>query len=391
MAYLIGPSERESFKRCRRQWDFGARGRRHLEPDRPPSVIDFGRAIQDALAVYYFPGMWDWQRSVVLPIALDGFVKSMRRQRDAAAAHGPLAPEQARAWDEHLDLGTAVLRRYFEWAPSVDRFAPIRVETDFEIDVPDPEHPERGLTTADGQAVRYGGRVDLLAVDEHDAYWVVQHRVTTELPDGTGHLLLDESSVAACWAWELFYLGMGITGTVYNELSTAEPPPSAPAPRSRWAFFGHPRGGLAQHEPSGGGRAIPYHRRAYAQAREPEVAERVRQTTGAGFRRTWVRRGPDEVARMGAKVTLEALDMVDPGLRLYPSPAPEACARCDFVAPCVALDAGAEVETALAAEYRERRELVEDGRLGGTTWGMGRGAMPPRFGSGPQPGSPRSR
>jgi hypothetical protein len=94
---------------------------------------------------------------------------------------------------------------------------------------------------------------------------------------------------------------------------------------------------------------------------------------------------------MGAKVALEALDMVDPGLRLYPSPSPAACAGCDFVAPCLAMNEGRELGALLADEYRERRELVEEGRLGGVTWGMGRGAMPPRFGPGPQPGSPRSR
>ncbi|HEX4907114.1 MAG TPA: hypothetical protein VFW32_00835 [Actinomycetes bacterium] len=72
MAYRFTPADRGAFKRCRRQWDFGARERRNYEPARPAAVPDLDLAVRDALAVYYFPGMWDWQRSVVLPLVLQG-------------------------------------------------------------------------------------------------------------------------------------------------------------------------------------------------------------------------------------------------------------------------------------------------------------------------------
>jgi len=43
---------------------------------------------------------------------------------------------EAGRWREQLDEGRALLARYFEWAPTVDRFAPVLVETDFEVNVP---------------------------------------------------------------------------------------------------------------------------------------------------------------------------------------------------------------------------------------------------------------
>jgi len=59
----------------------------------------------------------------------------------------------------------------------VDRFSPVLVETDFEVNVLDPVRPEAGLVTAAGDTVRYAGRIDLMAVDAHDEYWIVRHRV----------------------------------------------------------------------------------------------------------------------------------------------------------------------------------------------------------------------
>ncbi|HEY7607387.1 MAG TPA: hypothetical protein VID07_11525 [Actinomycetes bacterium] len=365
MAYRFTPADRAAFKRCRRQWDFGARERQNLEPVEAAPGPDLDLAVHDALAVYYFPGMWDWQRSVVLPLVLQGFARS------AGSMAGPAAQFEA------------MLRRYFEWAPEVDHLAPIQVECAFEVNLPDPAGGGRELVLADGRPMRYQGRVDLLAGDGHDRYWVVAHRVVDRF--GTAdELLLDEALVAAGWAMERFYPGMRIAGTVHNELlrpaappdGTDQPPRVAPR-RSRRRLRRHQRG-LPQHEPSGGGRSLPYARRRGP--RPPDPAELSSEGDGE-FRRTRIFRDPAELAAMGARLAAEVLDMVDPGLRLYPNPAPH-CGSCQFVAPCLATERGG-ARAVLEAAYRDRGpERVEPGRLGNATWGTGRGAAPPRFGPG---------
>jgi hypothetical protein len=94
----------------------------------------------------------------------------------------------------------------------------------------DPASPVVGLVTAAGEAIRYTGRIDLLAVDRSDAYWIVRHRVVEGNWQPTGQLLDDEETLTACWAWEQFYLGMAITGVIYNELqSWAQAPAGAAA------------------------------------------------------------------------------------------------------------------------------------------------------------------
>jgi len=372
MAYRFTPADRGAFKRCRRQWDFGARERRNLEPAEAAAGPDLERAVRDALAVYYFPGMWDWQRSVVLPLVLQGLARSLG---GPAAAGGDLAG------------GQALLERYFEWAPGVDRFSPVQVETVFEVNLPDPAGGDRELVLADGRPIRYQGRVDLLAGDGHDRYWVVAHRLVDRF-GAADDLLLDEEAVAACWALERFYPGMRIAGTIHNELRL-DP---GPAPRTAWSRLrrrlvrsdrqirrsGHERG-IPQHEASGGGRSLPYARRGAAGARPPDPAP-VASQGGAAFRRTRILRDRAELEAVGGRLAAEALDMVDPGLRLYPNPAPEHCGDCRFAAPCLAMERGQDVRAVLRAGYRDRGpERVEPGRLGAATWGTGRGAAPPRF------------
>jgi hypothetical protein len=374
MAYRFTPADRGAFKRCRRQWDLGARERQNYEPAPPAAVPDLDLAVRDALAVYYFPGMWDWQRSVVLPLVLQGFARSMGRQPGAGGGE--------------LAAGEGLLRRYFEWAPDVDRFSPVQVECAFEVNLPDPAGGDRELVLADGRPIRYQGRADLLAGDEHDHYWIVAHRVVDRFGPAD-ELLLDEELVAACWAMERLYPGMRVAGTVHNELRW----PAPPAPRTAWSRLrrrpvhsdrqnrrsGRHQRGLPQHEASGGGRSLPYARRGVAR---PGPADAVASQGDGEFRRTRVRRDRAELQAMGARLAAEALEMVDPGLSLHPSPAPEHCGTCQFVGPCLAMERGGDVRVVLEAGFRDRGpERVEPGRLGAATWGMGRGAAPPRFDS----------
>ena len=132
MDYRVSAEERATFKRCRRQWDFGSIHRQRLEPI-DPVPLDLTRAVRDALAVYYYPGMWDWTSAIVLPLVRKAFMRSI--------AESPPSAQRM----ENLDLGTELLERYFEWAPVVDDFGPVKIETDVEVLVPDARVPDLSL------------------------------------------------------------------------------------------------------------------------------------------------------------------------------------------------------------------------------------------------------
>ena len=388
MPHLITPADRTAFQRCHRQWDFGASGRRNLEPVDPPRAPDLGRALREALDIYYFPGMWDWQRQVTLPLVRQGFQRALAGQRERACGAGG-----DETWQPPLEAGQRLLERYFGWAPGVDRFSPVQVEAEYDVTLLDPAHPGRGLLTPGGEAIRYRGRIGMLAVDANDAYWIVTHRLVGGDWPPTGELAADEEGVAACWAWEQFYLGMAITGTIYNEVRAEVPgqpdapagphrPAGARAGLGRWwpsRRRGRPRR-VGQHEPSGGGRSIPQHRRMYAVAREPDEFERIEQQATPQFRRTWVRRSPAEVTEAGRLLAEAAARMTAAGADADPAPSPAICPFCAYLAPCQAMMADRDAGPLLRTGYRERAiEKLDEGRLGGGAWSTGRGAAPPRF------------
>lgn len=374
MPVVVTAADRASFARCRRQWDFGSATRQNLEP--ATTLPDLDRAVRDALAVYYFPGMWDWDRNVRLPLVGQELGRALTRQRQhTGESAGQSAAEGAgvQPWQQAREQGQALLAAYTDWAPGADRFAPVLVETDFEVDVLDTQ--DAALVTGDGEIIRYTGRVDMLAVDEHDAYWIVRHRVVDAGWPPTEQLVADEEGLAACWAWEQFYLGMTIAGTVYNEISS-----HATRSARRWQLRARPRA-VRQHEPSGGGRSIPQHRRMYAQAREPRRLKAIEQLTTHNVRRTWLRRDPAAVQEAGRRLSKDLAEMTRKGLDIYPEPSDDNCPPCPFLDPCQALRQGGDAGPMIASRYRSKNPpgQPEEGRLGGRAWGMGRGAAPPKF------------
>ncbi|HEU0089335.1 MAG TPA: hypothetical protein VFQ77_17100 [Pseudonocardiaceae bacterium] len=336
--YVTRPWESALFRRCRRAWDLAARERQDYEPVEPLRVFDFEEAVHDALDVYYFPGMWDWNRAIVRPLAVAGFEKSMRRQRAAYEQVRALSAAQVRDWESHLELGTGVLQRYFEWALEVDRFTPLQVAAQFDVAVPDPVSPDTGLITPEGRSLQYRVRVNLAVIDDHELYWLVEHRVVLgeQWPE-LDRLLLDEQALTRSWAWQLGFLAK-LAGTIHNELRATLPD-----------------AGDAQE--------------ARVQAR-PGAGGIITQRSTDSFRRTHIPRTELELERHGTVIALQLKDMIDPALRVYPNPSWEHCGSCAYRPPCLAMTQGLDERPILDASYRKRVGAdFERGRLG-SVWGF---------------------
>ncbi|AOS95035.2 hypothetical protein AN480_28865 (plasmid) [Mycobacterium intracellulare subsp. chimaera] len=356
MDYRITQDDRVGFKRCRRQWDFASPHRRGLEP---AGVVDpvLPAALNNALAVYYYPGTWDWPPELKQSLVHKAAARALN---DACAT-------------DRLQTATALLDTYDAWARTIDDFAPIKIDHDVQGLVPDPRDPDRGLMTPHGSAVIYTCRIDLLAVDAADEYWVVRHQIVDEWQE-LDTLIRDEAAVAGCWAWEREYLGMEIAGTIHDEVRITGPLELPSADRTADGESTRVR----QGEPSGGGRAIPQHRRMFARTARTDETNRVQQCTAGLLRRTRIRRSRAEISAVGMVIGTEAIDMTsDPAI--YPTFAPH-CQTCEFSSPCLALIEGTDPEPLLAQRFRPHpAEDRRKPRLGQATWGFGRGAAPPQW------------
>ena len=171
------------------------------------------------------------------------------------------------------------------------------------------------LAAPDGRAVHYQGRAHALVVDDDRAHWLLVHRFGPWTPPEV--LRLDQAAVTAAWAWEATFLDARIDGVLYNEL-----------------------------------------------------------TLDGRFRRTRLRLARGAIAQAGAswrgrRPRWSTTDLAD-----LPDPGPD-CPSCPFLAPCLAMQDGHDVRGPAAPRLpAPSPEVLEEGRLGGATWAMGRGAMP---------------
>jgi hypothetical protein len=326
--FIIRPWERQLFLGCRRAWDFGAHERQGYEAATPAGFLDLERAVKDALAVYYFPGMWDWNRAIVAPLATEGFAKALRTQ-----GHTDDAASSA---------GRRLLAAYYDWAPQADKWTTVQVETLFDVTVPDPSRPDHGLVAPDGRGVLYRLRIDLVVVDKAGRNWIVEHRLCEDGFAELDHLLLDDVALTRSWAWEQGFLGK-VAGTIHNELRL--PRPDEPGP--------------GDSAPSSG----------------PDVewikvgGRHVRRYNGLWFRRTRIRRKREEIDAAGIRVAEQSRLMAGADLDCYPTPEWSTCRPCHFREPCLALMQGRDPQPVLAGQYQPRlRKDFEEGRLG-SVWG----------------------
>jgi hypothetical protein len=217
--------------------------------------------------------------------------------------------------------GRSLLAAFQRWSPTADRFTPLRVEADIDVPVPHPTRSGADLATRSGDRVRYRDRIPLVLVDGDERVWLASHRVVEEFapPD---ELALDERLVTACWAWEQLELNTTVVGVYHTELR----------------LDGEVRRTLQVHTIT-----------------EKATAAR----------------------RLGRAVVA----MLDRTVSVDPTAAWAHCAECSFRAPCLAMNRGEDARALLTAGYRRREtDRLEEGRLGGTSWGMGRGAAPPHLG-----------
>jgi hypothetical protein len=350
-----------TFRECRRAWDFGGRMRRDLVPVAPVAPFDFDQAVHAGLAAYYLPAMDDWNRSIVRPLAVEGFRRAMREARGAYEDVAALDAEAADAWGRHIRLGELVLHRYFAFAAAFDDFDSVLADEDLWVPVPDPNDPGRELGTPDGRPVRFLCRLDQLISDDDDEWWVVDHCVRRDGWADDATLLGDLDTVRTWWALEVAYPQVYVVGTVHNELLVTADDERAPAPIDAAGLDVPPDGAeLDRRDMSAGARhanlrrapQTPEERILWAAVDRPD--EIVHREALGPVRRTWIRRGRGDVHDVGFDIAAEATAMLAEDVPVPPSPS-EVCGRCPFLHPCLVIEGGGDPEPVLAASYRPRR------------------------------------
>lgn len=202
LVHPIHTTERRAFRSCRRRWSWAFRDMYYpLITARP---LEFGVAYHAAMEKWYDPVLWGHEdhADVGKQLAILEFQKIVSAQlKDYKRLNGELSDETKADYRDRVDLGIKMITYYIDKiSPLVDvGFKPIGVEVPFEV-------PLGFRCTCDycwkkysryfgvaqstwdqwtGLPVTYGGRIDMLAVDEHERIFVFDWKTTSRILDET--------------------------------------------------------------------------------------------------------------------------------------------------------------------------------------------------------------
>lgn len=378
----IHTSGRKSFRACRRRWDWIFT--QSYYPITTAKPLEFGTAFHAAMETYYQPYTWGMDREVVGQLAVKTFVDKCEKQRaDALKAQesNQLEDEKQQDYDERVTLGRGMLKYYFEKvAPKIDvGWKPVKVEVAFMIPIPNPETGEPvmwckcdvcwkawlkhfGIEESEagtpwpgglpGLPVVYAGRLDMLAEDENGNYWIFDWKTARSISKDDEFLYLDDQ--IASYVWALRKLGLNIRGFVYHEQRKGFPePPKENVNRRKGCLFSVSKSQDTDYR-TYFDHVAKYDRVALGEGCYDDFLDFLKEEGIVYYARHQIHKSDEEIASMEQNIGFEALDMIDPNLRIYPSPGRFGCTFCAFRQPCMEMNAKGDYKYALDTMFEQR-------------------------------------
>jgi hypothetical protein len=384
LVHEIHTSERRSFRGCRRRWDWLFR--RNLYPVTTAKPLEFGVAMHLAFEEYYDPEKAKFPLEVRTALAIEAFKAKCAEQRKKAEEYwgGELDLSIQVDHDERVELGVGMLKYYTsKVAPTWDYgWTTEQVEVSFMLPIP---HPDTGKyiyckcdlcwakwikasdnefdgwmedelheywTKWKGLPVTYAGRLDVLARDSNGDLWVVDWKTAANIPDD--HYWLDLDDQVGSYPWALNRLGIRVRGFVYVEIKKAFPePPKQNQSRRKGCLYSVSRQQNTTYEDYFAF-VMENDTEAVVQGYYEEFLDWLKNNSTKFFERHTIYHSPQRMEAIEENIGLEALDMIDPNLRIYPSPGRFACGGCAFRQPCLEKDAGGDYEYYLNTMYEVR-------------------------------------
>lgn len=356
MPHEIHVSERRSFRGCRRRWDWAYR--EGFVPETPIKALEFGVAYHQALEVFYNPETWGQHSSKArMEWAIDAFEDECEKQKAnylKVMKVRELPTEVAQDYEERLTLGTGMLKYHGEYVhPKFDTwFRPVLVEIPFEVPIEDPDRPGNPLKCLNspqcGQGhsnvfgdpdsnVVYAGRVDMLVEDlRFGGYFIWDHKTASALATDDGFLQLDDQVGSYAWALRNV-LQLDIRGFIYAESRKDFPR----EPKQLKRLMGGRSFSTAQNQATSLEIFEPFVAKhdpvAYRDGAYDEYLQFLKSSEATQFHQRFVIiKSETELTNIGKNISLEAAEMVDPRIRIYPSVGRYTCSTCAFRQPCLA-------------------------------------------------------
>lgn len=381
LVHEIHTSERRSFRACRRRWDWLFR--QSYYPLTTAKPLEFGSAYHAAMEVYYEPSTWQMDREIVEALAIKTFVDYCEKNRANALKvrdQIDLEPEIQQDYNERVALGRGMLSYYFkDVAPYEDRgWKPKKVEISFMLPIPNPETGEQIIwckcalcyqkalkafqsdhnpfpsSAFEGLPVVYAGRLDMLAEDDDGNYWIFDWKTCRNVSVDDEFLYLDDQ--IGSYVWALRQLGFNVRGFVYHEQRKGFPqPPKQNANRRLGCLFSVAKNQDVDYD-TYLKHITEFDPVALGEGRYDTFLEYLKEDGSVVyFKRHQIHKSQEEIASIQYNIGLEALDMIDEHIRLYPSAGRFGCGFCAFRQPCMEKNSQGDYQYALDTMFEKKQ------------------------------------
>jgi hypothetical protein len=348
--------------------------RQGLERVAPYAPFFTGRAVHWCLQQYY-------EAQLSPSGVLDRFID---KEVEAMAEAGELWDKEQEVLTEQIELLRGMLAHYELWAPRQEgHFSDanlnfISLETEFSVPLRNP------LSGRASPRVFLEGRFDgLVQRRDNGTFWLWETKTARSI-DMLAESLFNDFQAGAYLiaAQELF--GVKVAGVLYNilrkkipteprvlqsgMLSVASNIDTTPEVYMQAIRRNHPDWFPPEDAPLGTAPDAESIMGAYG-----ATLERLQLDGKPYFARLPVRRTQMELGNLAGEIHHIALQMANPNSRITAQGAAlfNVCTRCQFRAPCLAMNAGADYQYILSSEYRPRRRwdslMAMEGDTNGST------------------------
>lgn len=340
----IRTSDRIAFRRCRRKFDWNYVHRGNLTKDEARGPLWFGTLFHYAMEDYHGHRYFDTPSD-----AFQAAVLACRRTRDFRLPND---------WEELLELGEGMCGYYQEWLRHRDPLVTLeiggvpQVEVNFQIPL---EVDQDLLARAGFDRCVYTGTIDRVVLDDEGRIWPVDYKTAKTIQDS--HLDTDPQISAYMWAASKIY-NLPVAGFIYQQ---------------HRKVVGHEPAFLAGSKSFSVAKNQVTTHALYKNALEklygtvekaPNVnvqflnwlAGQEDQRRDYFIQRDFIERNEAQIANEGIKILMEAYELLDPDLPMYPNPTRDCSWDCDFQMACIALDSNLDWTHELEVTTTAREE-----------------------------------
>lgn len=398
ITHEIHTSERKSFRGCRRRWDWIFR--QNYYPQVTAKPLEFGIAYHKAMEVLHNPRTWKYTPVVLGALAEKAFVDTCERQRKAflhQQGQQGLDVQDSLDYDERIELGRGMIWYYVDnqLAEMQAKYVPVLTEISFDVPLSYEDGSQifckckqcrtkfakAGGSKKNGpwrgNPVVISGRIDLVVHDMRGDYWLWDWKTAAQLSTSEIFLELDDQVATYCMAIRK-KLNLNIRGFLYHEQRKAFPQPPKENKARRLGRLFSVNVNQATDYDTYLATVKEKDFNAWQEGAYDDFLNLLKaaaETEGAGFyRRFTIIKTPYELDQVEINLREEVLDIIDPHLRIYPSPGRFSCNTCAFQTPCISQNAGQDYQYTLDTLYEKKAAYYTLQKLEASTESRGRAA-----------------